>query len=265
MHEILKILAISSGKGGVGKTTIAANLGIALSNIGKKVIIFDMDLAMPNLEILMGIKEPPVGLIDVLEGKLGLDKVTYKSFHNVKVVPPGSILEGFTEYNVNKIREIIYKTPTDADFIVLDMPPGREGIKILDERCTVLLIMTPDSPSVLDSLNFKLLAEKTGAEVLGAVLNIVRNEPGEITVEEIEKILDLEVLALIPENYIVRQALSHETPFVCMFPDEEPTSELMNLAKKLAGCEDKKIIESEDKAVPLIKKILKAFSIQIKH
>jgi septum site-determining protein MinD len=261
MHE-QKILAVSSGKGGVGKTTIAVNLGIALSMISKNIIIFDMDLAMPNIEILMSIKEPPVGLIDVIEGRLSLDKIIYRT-KNIKIVPPGQFLDGFTNDNVKKIREIIYNTPQDIDFVILDMPPGREGIKILDEKCEVLIIVTPDSPAILDSLNFKLLAEKTGAKVIGAVLNTVRNEPGEITVEEVEKTLDLKVLALIPESYIIRQALTHENPFVYMFPDAEPTIELINLAKKLTGEENKKVVEAEDNNATLIKKILKAFSIHI--
>ncbi|MFU8767254.1 MAG: P-loop NTPase, partial [Candidatus Methanoperedens sp.] len=126
------IIAIASGKGGVGKTTIAANLGIMLSKLHKKVTIIDMDLAMPNLEIISGLKSTPVGMIDVLEGRMGLDSVTYAGPEGIKIIPPGVMLEGYSKEDTKqKIINLLENLPSDNDYIILDMPPGREAIDVL--------------------------------------------------------------------------------------------------------------------------------------
>ncbi|MBU3966332.1 MAG: P-loop NTPase [Euryarchaeota archaeon] len=98
-NEKPRLIAVASGKGGVGKTTIAANLGAALAELGCRVTMIDMDLAMPNLEIITGLRNPPVGLVDVLEGKLDLTQVVYTEPMGTQVIPPGIMLEGYSREN----------------------------------------------------------------------------------------------------------------------------------------------------------------------
>jgi septum site-determining protein MinD len=230
-----RFIAIASGKGGVGKTTIAANLGVALSRFGKKVLLMDMDIAMPNLEIITGLRNPPVGLVDVLEGRLEIERVLYTGPEGTRVIPPGLILNGYTEKNIGKIRDVIKRVKAyDYEYTILDMPPGREAVEILDRGMEALLVVNPDKASILDALNMKLLLEKKGARVLGAVLN--RSEGDEnFWIEEIEKVLETSVVAVIPESRIVKEAFEREECFVEVEPESGPSREIMRLAEGLTG------------------------------
>jgi septum site-determining protein MinD len=233
------IIAIASGKGGVGKTTIAANLGIMISRLHKKVTIIDMDLAMPNLEIITGIKSTPVGLIDVLEGRLGLDRVTYAGPEGIKIIPPGVMLEGYSkEGTKQKITELLRNLPVENDYIILDMPPGREAIDVFSGNdIGVLLVVNSNKPSILDAVNIKVLLDKKNVKILGVILNRYERDPE--LIDEIEKTLDSRVVAVIPESKIVNDAYMFEECFVVTKGGSDPSKELMELAKEIIGNEDK--------------------------
>jgi septum site-determining protein MinD len=229
------IIAIGSGKGGVGKTTIAANLGIMLSKLHKKVTIIDMDLAMPNLEIITGLKSTPVGLIDVLEGRLGLDSVTYAGPEGIKIIPPGMMLEGYSKEDTKqKIIELLKNLPVDNDYIILDLPPGRESIDVLSGNdIGVLLVVNSNKPSILDAVNIKVLLDKKNVNILGVILNRYARDPE--LIDEIEKALDSKVVAVIPESKIVNDAYMFEECFVVKKGSSDPSKELMDLAKEIIG------------------------------
>jgi septum site-determining protein MinD len=229
------IIAIASGKGGVGKTTIAANLGIMLSRLHKKVTIIDMDLAMPNLEIITGIKSTPVGLIDVLEGRLGLDRVTYAGPEGIKIIPPGIMLEGYSKEDTKqKITELLKNLPVENDYIILDMPPGREAIDVFSgNNIGVLLVVNSNKPSILDAVNIKVLLDKKNVKTLGVILNRYQRDPE--LIGEIEKTLDSKVVAVIPESKIVNDAYMLEECFVVTKSGSDPSKELMDLAKEIIG------------------------------
>lgn len=229
------IIAIASGKGGVGKTTVAANLAILLSRLHKKVTVIDMDLAMPNIEIITGIKKPPVGLIDVIEGRLGFERITYAGPEGIRIIPPGVMLEGYSnEETKQKITELFKNLPTDNDYIILDMPPGREAIDVFSGNdIGALIVVNSDGASILDGVNMKLLLEKKGVKILGAILNRYENEKE--LIDEIEKTLDTKVVAVIPDSKIVKEAFRNEECFVVTKGGSVPAKELMDLAKEIVG------------------------------
>jgi septum site-determining protein MinD len=226
-----RCIAIASGKGGVGKTTIAANLGVALSKMGRKATVVDLDLAMPNLEIITGLRTPPVGLVDVLEGKLDLSRVTYIGPEGVKIIPPGIMLEGHRK-NLEKIRSILKDITENNDYTILDMPPGREAIDLFSQNIETLLIVNPNKPAILDALNMKVLLEKRGSRVIGAVLN---RAEGDVDgwIEEIEKTLEVYVVGVIPESREVKEAFSADECFVSITPKCESSREIMWLAEEI--------------------------------
>jgi septum site-determining protein MinD len=229
-----RFIAIASGKGGVGKTTLTANLGVALSRLGTRVITVDMDIAMPNLEVIMGVTQPPVGLIDVIDGRLDVKRVMFLGCDGVKVIPSGVILNGFTATNVKKIKTALGKIK-DGDFVLLDMPPGREAIRVLKQGQEMLLVVNPEKASVLDALNLKVIAEKKRLNILGAVVNRAGGYPRELRTEDIEEVLELDVLATIPEDKKVMECYSEEVPFMTRYENMAPSREILKLASLLAG------------------------------
>lgn len=234
-----RFVAVASGKGGVGKTTISANLGAALAKLGRKVVIIDMDIAMPNLEIITGLKNPPVGLIDVLEGRLGLERVVYTGPMGTKVIPPGVILDGYSDENREKIKRMFKEFPLKSDFVILDMPPGREAVEVLSGDMEALIVANPDKAAVLDAFNMKVLLEKKGVKILGAVLNRASRKDEE-WIDEVERMLEMHVVAVIPESKVVREALHSEECFVVTSPESAPSAELIVFAKELVSRNEEK-------------------------
>jgi len=229
-----RFIVVASGKGGVGKTTISANLSAALAKLGSKVIIIDMDIAMPNLEIITGLRTPPVGLLDMLEGRLGIERIVYSGPAGTKVIPPGVILDGYSDENREKIKRLLKEFPLKSDFVVLDMPPGREAVDVLFSDMEALIVCNPDKAAVLDAFNMKILLEKKGVKILGAVLNRATRKD-EAWIDEVEKMLETHVVAVIPESKVVKDALDREECFVVVSPESAPSAELTAFARELVS------------------------------
>lgn len=232
-----RVIVVASGKGGVGKTTLAANLAVALTQFGKRVAVLDADIVMANLEIIMGLRNPPVALIDVLMGRLGIEDVIYEGTGGVKIIPAGITLEGFSEGTMEMLKAAVREIPQDIEILVIDAPAGRDASMVMDEGQEVILVTVPQVSSVSDALKMKILAEKMGAKVVGVILNMVENKPRELSRREIENALDANVISIIPEDSKVKEALACEVPFVIKYPASKPTRELMKLAAELIGRE----------------------------
>lgn len=230
-----RYITVASGKGGVGKTTIAANLAVALAMFGKKVAVLDADIVMANLEIIMGIKNPPIALIDALKGKLSIEDVLYEGPEGVKVIPAGITLDGFNEENMKMLRSSIKELPKDIEILIIDAPAGRDAAMVLDSNQEVLIVTMPEVSSVSDALKMKILAERMGAKIIGAVINRVEGKKRELGKKEIENTLETSVIEIIPENEKVKEALAKEVPFVTFYPKSKPAKRIMSLAAKLIG------------------------------
>ncbi len=225
-------IAIVSGKGGVGKTTISANLGVALSKLGKQVVLIDMDLAMPNLEIITGLHNMPIGLVDVLEGRFELERAVYTGPMGMKVLPPGVMLEGYSQENIEKINRLFNEFPLKSDYVILDMPTGKEAIEVLSENMEALLVVNPNKAAVQDALNMKVLLDKKRVKILGVILN--RAEIGDGPwIKEIERLLETCVVSVIQESRMVKESLNDEECFVVSSALSAPSEEINELAEEL--------------------------------
>ena len=233
VSERSRFLAIASGKGGVGKTTIAANLGAALAGLGYEVTLIDMDLAMPNLEIITGLRNPSVGLADVFNGNLDIDSVVYTGPAGTKIIPPGVLLDGYSRENIEKIKQLFRDFPVKSDFMILDMPPGREAVEVMWNDVEALLVINPNKAALLDSLNMKVLLEKKGVKIMGAVLNRA-NKEDETWIDEIERVLETRVISVIVESKVVKRSFDNEECFIEAEPESVPSREIIELANEIA-------------------------------
>jgi septum site-determining protein MinD len=232
-----RVIVVASGKGGVGKTTLAANLAVALAIFGKRVAVLDADVVMANLEIIMGLRNPPVALIDVLRGRLAIEDVMYEGPRGVKLIPAGITLDGFNEENMEMLKAALREVPEDIEILVIDAPAGRDAAMVMDSGQEVLIVTAPEVSSVSDALKMKILAEKMGAKVIGSIVNMVENTPEEVKIQEVESTLDTNVISVIPYDKKVKKAFHYEVPFVIKYPNSKPSTEVMRLASELIGRE----------------------------
>jgi septum site-determining protein MinD len=257
------VYALASGKGGVGKTTITANLGIALAQRGKKVLLVDADIAMANLSLLLGMQSSPITLHDVLLGESSLQDAIYDGPGGVSFVPSGLSFESYRRVDSARLAGVISSIKEDFDYILLDAPAGIETnvMSALSASDNVLLVTMPISPSIADVLKTKIVAERLGAKPIGVIVNFVRSERGEVTPDDIMKMLELPVYGLIPYDEDIRKSFMRDKimPTILFKPNAKGIEAINQIAEKLTGVTKAIKIKSENPITRFLNKLLSIF------
>ncbi len=204
-----KKFAIASGKGGVGKTISAINLGAALSEEDVDVVLIDGNIGMGDLGLLLGLEDKPFTLHDVLADEVNINEATYEK-EGFKVVPSSLELKSYSKANPENL-DLAYLEET-SDCIIIDTPPGlnRELLYFLDIVDSVFSITTPTNSGILSGLKTQNIAKNVGSDIIGCIVNRVEgDEETEVNVSRIEKILGTDVLARIPEDENIKKANSY--------------------------------------------------------
>ncbi|MEM2907951.1 MAG: cell division ATPase MinD [Candidatus Hadarchaeales archaeon] len=237
-----KVYTITSGKGGVGKTTATANLGVCLGEMGKKTLVIDADLAMGGIAMVLGLGETYVTLHEVLGGKVNAEKAIY-SAHGIDVMPSGPSIGGFLSADPNKLERVVEELVKGYDYILIDAPPGLNKYSLAPLRAAdeVLLITTPDPPAVEAAAKLCTVAEVMEAKVGGAIVNRARrasflsrlmgSKPAKNI--DIEGRLKVQVLGTIEEDPAVVEATNLKKPVVVYKPKSPASKALRGLAAKL--------------------------------
>ncbi|VVC00592.1 Iron-sulfur cluster carrier protein [uncultured archaeon] len=234
-----RVISLISGKGGVGKTTITANLGIALAKRGMNVCLIDADIAMANLSLLLNMQNSPITLHDVLLGEAGIDDAIYDGPAGIKFIPSGLSLENYRRVDPERLQSIIDTIKGRFDFVLLDCAAGIErtvmaAVSASDE---VLLIAMPTSPSIADVLKAKITAQRLGSKPIGVILNFYRQEKGEIKKEDVMKLLELPVISAVPFDDEMRKSFMQDNlaPVMISKPNTPAAIAVQVSAAKLAG------------------------------
>ena len=174
MHN--KIITVVSGKGGTGKTTVVSNLAVAISSIGKSVLVFDADMSLANLDISFGVK-PKKTIVDFVEGKATLQEVIIKVRDNIFMIPALSGLsemEKLTQLQRSGVSNAVSQLKKHFDVILVDSPAGitsRATDYILDYG-QVVVVLNNDILSLTDSFaTIKTLHNKKGIKEFKIVNN----------------------------------------------------------------------------------------------
>lgn len=233
------VIAVSGGKGGVGKTTTVANLGLALKKMGKDVTLIDTNLTTPSLSLHLGIPLYPITLHDVLRGDAYITEAMYIHQSGVRVVPASLSLEDLEGTDARRITKVLNDAVADTDVVLLDCAAGlgNETVAALRASDALLIVTNPDLPSVTDALKTKKLAEEMGMEILGVVLNRVdsKKKKSQLSEREVKEMLEVPILANIPEDAAVQEAIHKKTPVLSHKPSAASSKEFMRLAQSLTG------------------------------
>jgi septum site-determining protein MinD len=232
-----KIIAVASGKGGTGKTTFVANLGVALSKLGKKIIMVDADLDMANLELVLGMEGRPITLQDVLSGEAHVQDAIYDVFNGVKFVPAGISPAQFKRVDPEKLAKVLSDLGGYADIVLLDCPAGvgRDTIACFSACKETLLVMTPEPMSATDAYKTRAVAAKMGSEVIGIVVNLVRGTKSELKDKEISSLLSVPIIGRIPDDPMMREYVIQGKPILQMNPQSPASVAISKVAAGMVG------------------------------
>ena len=238
-----RVIVVTSGKGGVGKTTTTANIGTGLARLGFKVVLVDTDIGLRNLDILMGLENRIVyNLIDVLEGRCRLQQalVKDKRLPNLTLLPAAQTRDK-SALNEEHMIEICKQLREVADFILLDCPAGIEqgfqtAIAAADEA---IVVATPEMSSVRDADRvIGLLEAKNTIENYRLVLNRVRpalvKMNDMMSTEDVLEILSIRLLGQIPEDKDIIISTNRGEPVVNIEGSISGQA-YRNVAKRIVG------------------------------
>ena len=247
-----RTIAITSGKGGVGKTCVAANLACALARDGKRVLVLDADLGLANLDIVLNL-QPEVTLQDVLKGTHKVDEAMLEGPEGIRVLPAGSgLIESahLTGEMRVRLREVLQKLVADFDFLLIDTGAGISDVVLYTASLAqeVLMVVTPEPTSLSDAYaTIKVLAIHQAREHFSLAIN--QNTPGrsgDILVRQLQQIADrflpeqlgrsvrLECAGTIPTDSAVERSVRARRPVLIHAPDCAAAQALRDLARGLA-------------------------------
>ncbi len=239
-------VTIASGKGGVGKTNISINLSIALAKLNKKVTLFDADLGLANINILLGI-HPSFTLQDLSEGRAKIGDVAMAGPAGITIVPGGSGVESLANIDAGSLKRIMRELSvleSSCDFLIFDTQAGiANTVRAFAAASNrQIIIVTPEPSSLADAYGALKMMVSTGCSKISIVANMVNNE---IEGSEVYKKLSTlakrflgrepEYLGAIPKDAKLSASVLRQTPAFLAYPDSQFSKAIHRLALRFIG------------------------------
>lgn len=259
-------IVITSGKGGVGKTTSSVNIGTALAMAGKHVCLVDADIGLRNLDVVMGLENRVVyDLVDVARGNCSLEKalVRDKRFDQRLSLLPAKQTTDKSAVNPQQMKKIVDELKTLFDYVIIDCPAGIEqgfenAIAGADEA---IVITTPEIPAIRDADRVVGLLKNKGFHSPKLVVNRIRHhltkKHEQIDVDEVVQILGTDLLGIVPDDDDIIRSTNSGDPVV-MNPDAKVALAYRNIARRILG-ETVPLMNFDDRSKGFFGKIKKLF------
>jgi septum site-determining protein MinD len=235
-------IVITSGKGGVGKTTTSANIGTALALSGKKVCLVDTDIGLRNLDVLMGLENRIIyDLVDVVEERCKLNQALIKDkrFECLFLLPAAQTKDK-SSVQPHQMKKIIQELKQDYDYVIIDCPAGIEqGFKNAVAGADKSIVVTnPEKSSVRDADRIIGLLEQEDMEPPKLIVNRLRNHLAKsgdmLDIDEIVAVLSIELLGVVIDDESVIKAANKGEP-VALHPDSKASIAYRNIARRILG------------------------------
>jgi flagellar biosynthesis protein FlhG len=238
-------MAVTSGKGGVGKTNLSVNIGIALAEMGRRVALLDADMGLANVDILLGMY-PEFNLSHVLKGEKTLNEIMLEGPAGMKIIPASSGLQNMSDMSVGEQAAIIRgfsEIDQDTDVLIVDTAAGISASVVNFSRaCQEIMVVVCDEPtSLTDAYAFiKLLNRDYGLNNFNIVANMVQSpQQGQALFVKLTKVTDryldvaINYLGSVPYDDYLRKSVQKQTPVVKAFPHSKSALAIKNLAKMI--------------------------------
>lgn len=241
----VKVIAVTSGKGGVGKTNLSVNLGTALANNGRAVMLMDADLGLANVDVLLGL-QPHFNLSHVLNGERTLGEIIVTTPNGLQVVPAASGTQHMAELEPAECAGVIHafsEIGHQVDVMLVDTSAGiSDSVVRFSQASQQVIVVVCDEPaSITDAYALiKVLSREYGIDRFHIVANMVRNEQeGRGLFTKIsrvtERFLDvtLEFTGMVPYDESLRKAVQRQKTVVEAFPNSRSAIALKGLADEI--------------------------------
>lgn len=236
-----EVIVITSGKGGVGKTTTTANVGTGLAMLNKKVVMIDTDIGLRNLDVVLGLENRIVyTLVDVVEGRCRIKQalIKHKKYPELCLLPSAQTRDK-ESVSPEQMKELVEELKKDFDFILLDCPAGIEqGFKnAIAGADRALVVTTPEVSAIRDADRIVGLLEANEMKKIDLLINRIRMDMVKrgdmLKVEDVCDILSINLIGIVPDDEQIVVSTNQGEPLVgsgC------PAGKAyMNVCKRLLG------------------------------
>ena len=263
-RSIARVITVTSGKGGVGKSSVSVNLAIQLSRLGKKVVIFDADFGLANIEIMLGIR-PQYNLADLMFRGKSLQDIIIEGPEGIGFISGGSGIQELTRLSRDQIiylTQKLFQLDKLADVIIIDTGAGIADsvLEFVAASSEVILIATPEPTSITDAYALlKTLNRKSEFSVNSTNISMLANrisseEDGKELYEKLrivtEKFLQIPLTYLggIPQDNNVSKAVIQQKPVTQLYPNCDASKAIIRIAEKICNGSDTTVQEKKGMA-----------------
>lgn len=240
-----RVITVTSGKGGVGKTNFTVNLSIALANLGQKVLVIDADLGMANVDVLLG-KSTQYNILNLLQDGVNIQDVIADGPQGIKFMSGGSGIYHLANLNSTQLQHItkqINQFDSWADIILIDTGAGlnRNVLNFVMAADEVIIITTPEPTAITDAYAMmKAYASHSGTAPLKLVINrVVEIDEGQLVVDKLIKValrflgVPITNLGFIYEDRNMIRAVKNQVPLLLQFPNTISARCIEHIAQRL--------------------------------
>ncbi|MBM9616495.1 MinD/ParA family protein [Desulfobulbus rhabdoformis] len=240
-----RVFAITSGKGGVGKTAVVANTAVLLARMGKRVLILDADLGLANIDVVFGLA-PGRNLNHFFAGEQGLESILTDGPEGIKILPAGSGVQSFTRLDSHQKMRLLEGLETmnnDFDFVLIDTEAGiSENVTYFNTAAQeILVVTTPDPTAITDAYALmKLLSNQYHEKHFNLIVNFIKNEDEALDVYRkltmvANRYLDISIdyIGSIPRDKMMVDAIRKQKVLVQLFPESKTASSFEALARTI--------------------------------
>ncbi|MDX2271967.1 MAG: septum site-determining protein MinD [Cyanobacteriota bacterium] len=238
-----RVIVMTSGKGGVGKTTITANLGTALARLNSSVVVVDADFGLRNLDLLLGLEQRVVyTAVDVILGECRLEQALVKDKRTPNLaLLPAAQTRNKTAVTPDQMRDLVQKLTSLYDFVLVDCPAGIEqGFRnAIAGAKEAIIVTTPELSAVRDADRVVGLLEAAQIQPTQLIVNRIRPDmvaaEQMMSVEDVEEILAIPLLGVVPEDREVIVSTNRGEPLVLAANPAQAALAIGRIARRLKG------------------------------
>jgi len=261
-----KTIAVLSGKGGVGKSNLSLNLSLALTKKKQRVLLFDMDIGMGNIDILIG-QTASYTMVDLLEKKLSIQQIIKKGPQDLAYVAGGTGVSSVFEWSPSDLAHLIQELSSltnQYDYMIFDMGAGMSEsvLKFLKAVDEMIVVTTPEPTSITDAYAaIKLAASYSVSAPVRLIINkTLSDKEGNETYERFNRAvqqflnISISLLGIVPNDQAVQKAVNRQMPFLLQNPASKASISLIEMVNMLIPQDNRTTAKTEGMFIRRLKR-----------